>query len=127
MDAKTRLGNTLEISNVTVGKNLNIAVIRGFARLDELALISRADVFDQKINPLGTQRNPSKPHAKQVLEYALGSLEQPANTSPHAFPEIILNARDVSAIRLFVGNDKEEVFLTAPTNQISRHDTARLR
>jgi DGQHR domain-containing protein len=108
MDAKSRLGETLEIANVTVGKNLNIAVIRGFARLDELALISRADVFDQKANPLGTQRNPSKPHAKQVLEYALGSLEQPADTSPHAFPEIILNARDVSAIRLYVGNDKEE-------------------
>lgn len=109
MDPVSILGRVLTVNGVTIGKNLNVSVIRGFARLDELALISSADVFDQVNNPLGTQRDPNKLHAKQVLEYAMNSIGEPAETSPHAFPEIILNARDASAVRLFIGADREEV------------------
>jgi DGQHR domain-containing protein len=48
---------------------LGVDVIRGFARLCDLARISYADVYDAKTNPTGTQRDLSPKHARDAYEY----------------------------------------------------------
>lgn len=100
-------GTHLEISDCLLGGNLNLGVIRGFARLDVLADISAADVYDQVNNPLGTQRDLLSKHAKEATEYALDSLTRDASSSPRAFPEIILNARDrnILSVRTHAGEE----------------------
>jgi len=108
-DVVMRFGKELLIKDVLVGKNLNVWVIRGYATLDQLAYISVPDVYNQLTNPFGTQRNPDRSHAKQVLEYALSALDEEPESSPRAFPEIILNARDVNVISIFRGASDEEV------------------
>jgi DGQHR domain-containing protein len=95
-----RLGAELVIQDVSIGTNLNIQVLRGYATLDKLALISSPDVFNQLTNPEGTQRDPNEAHAKAVLAYALGSLDAEPSSEPRAFPEIILNVRDLSVISI---------------------------
>ena len=93
-----RLGQVMVIQDVTIGTNLNIQVLRGYATLDKLALISAADVFSQDANPEGTQRDANERHAKDVLNYALASLDAEPATEPKAFPEIILNVRDLNVV-----------------------------
>lgn len=92
------LGNELVISHCVFGMNLNLRVVRGFARLDLLADISGADVFDQELNPLGTQRDLKTQHAKEATTYAFEALTENPAESPKAFPEIILNARDANLV-----------------------------
>ena len=104
-----RFGREIVIKDVVVGKNLNVMVIRGFATLDQLAYISAPDVYNQLTNPLGTQRDPDQTHARQVLEYAITSLGEEPDTSPRAFPEIILNARDKSVVSLTLGHAENEI------------------
>lgn len=94
-------GSTLNIDTCLLGANLNLAVIRGFARLDVLADISAADVYDQVTNPFGTQRDLLNKHAKEATEYALKSVTSDPVSSPRAFPEIILNARDRNVVSIF--------------------------
>lgn len=48
---------------------LGVEVIRGYAPLADLAAISRADVYDAKNNPTGTQRDLSPKHAREAYEY----------------------------------------------------------
>jgi DGQHR domain-containing protein len=119
-----RFGSEVELVHCVLGGNLNLSVIRGFARLDLLAAISRPDVYDQVLNPLGTQRMLEKSHASQAVEYAIEALTSPADTDPRAFPEIILNARDRSAVSIF---DEEEgvEFEVASTDTLGE-DTPRL-
>lgn len=57
------------VIQVMRGTVLGVKVYRGFARLCDLALISRADVYDQKSNPMGTQRDLNPSHARQAYEY----------------------------------------------------------
>ena len=95
-----QLGDELTIKNVVVGTNLNVRVIRGYASIRELALISAPDVYSQLNNKFGTQRSLDKSHSKQVFQYAMESLEESSTVSPRAFPEIILNARDIGVINL---------------------------
>ena len=104
-----RFGSELTIENVIVGSNLNLAVIRGFARLDELAFISAPDVYNQVNNEFGTQRSPDKSHAAQVLDYALTAVGIDPQASPRAFPEILLNARDASVVGLKVHGSTGEI------------------
>lgn len=94
-------GSSVDIETCLLGANLNLAVIRGFARLDVLADISAADVYDQVTNPFGTQRDLLNKHAKEATEYALKSVTSDPVSSPRAFPEIILNARDRNVIAVF--------------------------
>lgn len=54
---------------VTRGRVLGVKVYRGYAPLSELSLISKADVYDQKSNPTGTQRDLSPKHAREAYEY----------------------------------------------------------
>jgi DGQHR domain-containing protein len=66
---------------------LGVNVLRGYARLCDLARMSRADVYDQKTNPSGTQRDLSQAHARDAYLYV--------KTEQFAFwPEIFLCARD---------------------------------
>lgn len=76
---------------VLVGKCLGYDAYRGFAPLAELAKISDADIFDQKNNRLGTQRNLSVPHARKAYKYV-------SETERAFYPEMILNVRDKSYI-----------------------------
>src|SRR6267378_1300185 len=64
---------------------------RGFAPLRDLALISKADIFDQESNPLGTQRNLSKQHARKAYQYV-------SEREKAFYPELIFNIRDASYV-----------------------------
>ncbi|MCP3055160.1 DGQHR domain-containing protein [Aurantimonas marianensis] len=68
---------------------LGVDVFRGFARLCDLSMISRADIYDAKKNPTGTQRDLSPKHAREAYFYV--RQEEKAY-----WPEIFLSARDNS-------------------------------
>ncbi len=68
------------------GVVLGVTVYRGYAKLCDLASISKADIYDQQLNPKGTQRDLSPKHAKDAYEYV--------KTRDFAFwPEVFLCAR----------------------------------
>lgn len=69
------------------GNVLGVNVYRGFEKLDLLAEISKADIYDQQNNPLGTQRDLSPSHAKAAYEYV-------KNAELGFWPEVFLCARD---------------------------------
>jgi DGQHR domain-containing protein len=86
---------------VLVGTCLGYEAFRGFAPLSELARISKADVFDQDKNRLGTQRNLSLQHARKAYQYVSG-------TERAFYPEMILNVRDKSYVT-FTQQEQGEV------------------
>jgi hypothetical protein len=113
-DTIDRYGAEVDLDHCILGGNLNLVVVRGFARLDLLAAISDPDVYDQILNPLGTQRMLEKSHATAAVEYALESVQAASETDPRAFPEIILNARDRSVLSLFTeGEESTEIEFTS--------------
>ncbi|MGN6326264.1 DGQHR domain-containing protein [Pseudolysinimonas sp.] len=116
-NAVERFGSEVTVDHCILGGNLNLSVVRGFARLDLLAAISRPDVYDQVLNPLGTQRMLEKSHATQAVAYAVEALSAPAETDPRAFPEIILNARDRSAVAIFDEQDSVEFEILSTEQQ----------
>lgn len=67
-------------------KVFGVNVYRGFARLCDLADISRADIYDQHKNPKGTQRNLNQAHARDAYEYV-------KNKDLGFWPEVFLCAR----------------------------------
>jgi DGQHR domain-containing protein len=71
---------------VIKGKALGINVYRGFAKLSDLALISRADIYDSKENPTGTQRDLSPKHAREAYYYV-------KNNEVGYWPEVFLSTR----------------------------------
>jgi len=91
MRKKTRSRSALPQFHVLVGTCLGYKAYRGFAPLSELARISKADIFDQAKNRLGTQRNLSLLHARKAYEYVSG-------TERAFYPEMILNVRDKSYV-----------------------------
>jgi DGQHR domain-containing protein len=73
------------------GRVLGVNVYRGFAKLCDLADISKADIYDQNKNPKGTQRDLSPAHARDAHEYV--------RTRDLGFwPEVFLCARLKTAI-----------------------------
>lgn len=88
-----RNGSELPTLQVVVGKCLGYQAFRGFAPLSVLARFSHADIFDQKNNKLGTQRNLSVQHARKAYQYV-------TNTEQAFYPEMILNVRDRSYVKL---------------------------
>ena len=87
---KRKSSDVLEIP-VLRHKVLGVDVLRGYARLCDLARMSRADVYDQKTNPSGTQRDLSPKHARDAYLYV--------KTEEFAFwPEIFLCARSQDVI-----------------------------
>jgi DGQHR domain-containing protein len=71
---------------------LGVDVVRGFASLSDLARISRPDVYDEKANPTGTQRDLSPKHAREAYEYARTS-------SRGYWPEVLLSVREPDTVR----------------------------
>lgn len=84
------------------GEVLGIDVVRGFARLSDLARISRADVFDEKLNPRGTQRDLSPKHARDAYAYA-------SNTTRGYWPEVFLCLRDSTVVKFMKSSNHSGV------------------
>jgi DGQHR domain-containing protein len=105
-----RHGEVIDLGACLVGKNLNLLVLRGFAPLDVLAEISAPDVYDQVDNKTGTQRDLKPKHAEECFDYAIESLASAPEDDPHAFPEIILNARDTAVIEVFNLDDESSLY-----------------
>lgn len=95
---------------VMKGTVLGVKVYRGFARLCDLAAVSKADVYDQKLNPMGTQRDLNPAHARQAYEYVKSrtlafwpevflSLRNENTLSYEELPEV----RDVGLITIRIG------------------------
>src|SRR6266478_1725200 len=86
------------------GQVLGVNVLRGYAPLAELARISQADIYDQKTNPLGTQRDLSFKHAREAYEYV-------KNRTLAYWPEVFLSARDDKAYK-YVPDPSDDNFGT---------------
>jgi DGQHR domain-containing protein len=71
-------------------KVLGVNVYRGSVKLSDLADISRADIYDQKTNPKGTQRDLSPKHARDAYEYVQREFG--------FWPEVFLCARKHSVL-----------------------------
>lgn len=78
--------NEKVICPVIRGKVLGVNVYRGYEKLSTLAEISKADIYDQQNNPLGTQRDLSPKHAREAFEYV-------KNSELGFWPELFLCAR----------------------------------
>ena len=72
--------------DVVKGKALGVDVFRGFGKLSDLALISKADIYDSKENPTGTQRDLSPKHARDAYYYV-------KNSDFGFWPEVFLSIR----------------------------------
>jgi DGQHR domain-containing protein len=86
---KTPASLTIKVLEGTV---LGVTVYRGYAPLSALARMSRADVYDQKTNPTGTQRDLSPRHAREAYEYV-------RDRSLAYWPEVFLCLRDPVAAK----------------------------
>jgi DGQHR domain-containing protein len=93
MPRKHQPTSSLPQFEVIVGTCLGVKAYRGFGLLSDLARISKADIFDQVNNRLGTQRNLSVTHARKAYEYV-------ADNEKAFYPEIILNIRDEKYVNL---------------------------
>lgn len=82
------------ILKVTVirGNVLGVSVYRGYAKLSDLALISKPDIYDQKNNPQGTQRDLSPKHAREAYEYV-------KQRELAFWPEVFLSVRTKNVIK----------------------------
>lgn len=105
-----RFGKQIDFGACSLGTNLNLLVLRGFAHLDKLACVSAPDVYDMQGNPTGTQRPLDMSHARACRDYAIGADAVPAEQDPRFFPEILLNARDLSVIELYNVEDPSELY-----------------
>lgn len=84
------------------GKVLGITVLRGYARLCDIASVSKPDIYDQNKNPTGTQRDLNPKHAKAAYEYV--------KTRELAFwPEVFLCVRDRKAVQYLPTKEKPDV------------------
>ena len=120
-----KYGQEIDLGVCLIGKNLNIFTLRGFTNIELLADISGGDVYDEVKNPEGTQRDLKTKHSKEALEYALDSLNEIPSENPRAFPELTLNIRDSSVIRVFDLNNSEINFES--TDFISENETISVR
>lgn len=100
MSTRKKSQSALPKFEVILGTCLGHKAYRGFGSLQELAAISKADVFDQNTNKFGTQRNLSTQHARKAYQYV-------AEKPKAFFPEVILNVRDSSYIK-FTGDKNRD-------------------
>jgi DGQHR domain-containing protein len=107
---QSRFGEHIDFGACYIGKNLNLQVLRGYARLDKLACVSAPDTFDQVDNPNGTQRMLNETHARECRTYAVDAQGLPPEESPRFFPEILLNARDIGVIELYNVEDPSDLY-----------------
>lgn len=76
----------LEIPSI-VATVMGLQVARGYAKICDLADMSRPDIYDATKNPTGTQRDLSPKHARDAYEYVKGE-------EVGFFPEVFLALRD---------------------------------
>lgn len=107
---RARYGDVLDFGPVIVGKNLNLLSVRGYSRLDKLAVVSAPDVYDMVANPTGTQRELKQKHARECFEYATEALDVEPREEPRAFPEVILNARDGDVVEIYNLQNRDELY-----------------
>lgn len=96
--------STKEILRIPViqGLVLGVNVYRGYASIADLASISKADIYDQNNNPLGTQRDLSTKHAREAYYYV--------KEQQFAFwPEVFLCERRKNVVQ-FIPIEKGSVF-----------------
>lgn len=113
--------------------NLDTTCYRGSAPLAHLALVSQADVFDQLANPEGLQRDLSRKHAAEAYEYAARPnrvREQGGEIDmPRAFPEVVLNVRDKSVVKIdtlkLPGSDQLDITLARITFDVEKIQRAK--
>lgn len=117
-------GQTVDLGTCLVGQNLNVLCLRGFAGLQSLAAVSDADVFDQELNPHGTQRDIKKAHARECLTYARQAIEDAPEDYPRFFPEVLLNVRTMNVVEIY---DPEDPARLLDINSYSPVDTAPAR
>jgi DGQHR domain-containing protein len=91
----------LDLGVCSLGQNLNLVSIRGFANLGELAAVSGADTYNKFRNPEGTQRHLSNSHSVDAVKYAIASQSVAADEDARAFPEIILSVRNLDVIEFY--------------------------
>lgn len=120
-----RLVNVRELEFLAVKSwNLDTQCYRGYAPLAELAIISTADIFDQDTNKVGLQRDLSPSHAASAYEYVS---RPPDKDYPRAFPEIVLNVRDESVLRIEpVEGDEDHVRLIFDVDAIRQARTVKV-
>lgn len=83
---------------VVVSTVMGVKVARGYAKICDLADISRPDIYDATLNPTGTQRDLSPKHARDAYEYM-------KSEEIGFFPEVFLALRDPSAANLVITNE----------------------
>jgi DGQHR domain-containing protein len=105
-----RFGPQIDFGACFVGKNLNLQVLRGYAHLDRLAVVSAPDVYDMEENPNGTQRVLDTAHARACRDYAVTSDAVAAEEEPRFFAEILLNVRDLNVVELYNIEDPTELY-----------------
>lgn len=76
------------------GAVLGVNVFRGFADLSIISQISQPDIYDQTINPKGTQRDLNHSHAKNAYNYV-------ASRNFAFWPEVFLCARNKNVVKYF--------------------------
>lgn len=96
-----REDNVLEIP-VIRGQVLGVTVLRGYGKICDLASVSKADVFDQRHNPTGTQRDLRSKHAREAYEYV-------KNRDLAFWPEVFLCARDSKAVEYMPSGENEDI------------------
>jgi DGQHR domain-containing protein len=88
--------------DVIIGRSHGVEVYRGFGEIKMLSQISKADVYDQLNNPLGTQRDLSVKHAKEAYQYL--------STNEFGYwPEVFLSARNPD-VMTFIPDNEGSVF-----------------
>jgi DGQHR domain-containing protein len=76
---------------------MGLPVVRGYARICDLAEVSKPDIYDATLNPTGTQRDLSPQHARDAYQYL-------KTEDVGFFPEIFLALRDPSAATVRLTN-----------------------
>jgi DGQHR domain-containing protein len=102
--------------SVLRGSVLGVNVYRGYARLCDLALISKPDIYDQKNNPTGTQRDLSPKHAKEAYFYV-------KNNDLAFWPEVFLCIRNPNCFKYIPDEENDQYgVLEINMQEIERSD-----
>jgi DGQHR domain-containing protein len=88
---------------VIKGRVLGINVYRGYGKLSQIAKISKADIYDAKNNPTGTQRDLSPKHAREAYYYV-------KNSELAFWPEVFLCIRNKKCFSFSAMSDAQTNF-----------------
>jgi len=114
------------------GKSFGLTTYRGYAKLSDLARISQADIYDERNNPGGIQRDLDTAHAVDAYQYA--AIGKGKLGDYRLWPEVVLNVRDPSVVTrepitkagglnlTKLSFDLEKINKTTYTPQVSRVD-----